>query len=146
MLDVGATVSPNVAAIKEVSLFLLTPGTLPSDAALGLYVSVGGAAWSYRGYVAATHPSEVLPLAWPTDQTGAAVVGVSIEPLGTYVYVLLLCVSLWWMTWQMKCVQAVRPLHLVNQHVLKKNSTRTLPSQPLPVPTKHPDHTTTQPR
>lgn len=30
-----------------------------------LYVSIGGADWSYRGYVSNSHPSDVLPLSWP---------------------------------------------------------------------------------
>ena len=28
-------------------------------------MSIGGADWSYRGYVSNSHPSDVLPLSWP---------------------------------------------------------------------------------
>ena len=51
------------------------------------YVSVGGAAWSYRGCVHAGHPSDVFPLSWAVPPDGAALagqvaqVGVSLEPL-----------------------------------------------------------------
>ena len=54
MLDVRASL-PNYEQLKEVSLFLLQQ--LAPAAALGLYLSVGGAEWQYRGYVSNSHPS-----------------------------------------------------------------------------------------
>ncbi|PRW61209.1 OPI10-like protein [Chlorella sorokiniana] len=68
---------------------------LGARATAALYVSIGGADWSYRGYVSNSHPSDVLPLSWPepdanTQQQlaglaalppGFAQVGVSVEPL-----------------------------------------------------------------
>ena len=39
VLDVGVTVTPTYLELKEVSLFLLQPNTVPTSAALGLYVS-----------------------------------------------------------------------------------------------------------
>lgn len=52
----------------------------------------GGAEWAYRGFVAATHPSEVMPLSWPEPPSGLpavappgfAQIGVSLEPLGEW--------------------------------------------------------------
>ena len=57
----GAVGPQSVLALKEVAVFLTQP--LPDGAtALGVYVSVGGQHWQFRGYVANTHPSEcVLP-------------------------------------------------------------------------------------
>jgi hypothetical protein len=46
VLDVVSTVNPNYADLKEVSLFLMQPNSLPPDMALALYVSIGG--WSRR--------------------------------------------------------------------------------------------------
>lgn len=57
VFDVGAVGPQNVLALKEVAVFLTQP--LPDGAtALGVYVSVGGQQWQFRGYVANTHPSE----------------------------------------------------------------------------------------
>lgn len=36
-------------AVLQVALFLTQPGVLPADVGLALYVSIGGADWSYRG-------------------------------------------------------------------------------------------------
>ena len=55
----GAVAPQNVLALKEVAVFLTQP--LPDGAtALGVYVSVGGQQWQFRGYVANTHPSECV--------------------------------------------------------------------------------------
>ncbi|KAK9820001.1 hypothetical protein WJX72_004989 [[Myrmecia] bisecta] len=86
VLDVGATVNPDYQALKEVALFLLTPGALDTSLALGLYISLGGAEWQYRGFVSNGHPSEVMPLQWPEAPVGLVMgpgmvqLGVSIEP------------------------------------------------------------------
>jgi hypothetical protein len=57
---------------------------------LALYVSIGGADWSYRGFVSNGNPSEVLPLSWPDPPGGVppgprpagfAQIGVGLEPL-----------------------------------------------------------------
>lgn len=61
MLDVTA-VNPSYEDLKEVALFLAAPGALDPQFGIGLYVSVGGSDWSYRGYVGSAHPSEVMPL------------------------------------------------------------------------------------
>ena len=51
---------PSYEQLKEVSLFLLQQ--LAPAAALGLYLSVGGADWQYRGFVSNGHPSGALLL------------------------------------------------------------------------------------
>lgn len=91
VLDVTSTVAPQHTDLKELALFLTAPNSLPLDAALGLYVSVGGSDWSFRGYIANTHPSDVVPLSWPdpANEAGAgspgwAKIGISLEPLGKY--------------------------------------------------------------
>lgn len=87
MFDVF-NVTSNYRELQEVSLFLVQSGTLDPTLALGLYISVGGAEWQYRGYVSNTQPSEVMPLQWPEqDQPlnvgpGVIQLGVSLEPLG----------------------------------------------------------------
>lgn len=59
VLDVGSTVTPQYENLKEVALFLAGPTSLPDPSkALGLYISVGGQEWQYRGYVSTTHPTE----------------------------------------------------------------------------------------
>ena len=59
VFDVGAVGPQNVLALKEVAVFLTQP--LPDSAtALGVYVSVGGQQWQFRGYVANMHPSECV--------------------------------------------------------------------------------------
>lgn len=62
VLDVVASVSPEYWELKEAALFLSTPGALPADAALGLYVRAGASEWLYCGCVHAGHPSEAMPL------------------------------------------------------------------------------------
>ena len=59
VLDVKASV-PNYESLKEVSLFQLQQ--LDPAAALGLYISVGGAEWQYRGFVSNRHPSGMTEL------------------------------------------------------------------------------------
>lgn len=60
VLDVASTISPDYRKLKEVSLFLTSPVALPDpNSALGLYISLGGQDWQFRGYVSADHPSEV---------------------------------------------------------------------------------------
>lgn len=60
MLDVGSTVTPDYQKLKEVCLFVTSPATLPDPSfALGLYISLGGQEWQFRGYVSVEHPSEV---------------------------------------------------------------------------------------
>ncbi|KAG7672601.1 hypothetical protein Ndes2526B_g08876 [Nannochloris sp. 'desiccata'] len=89
LLDVTSTVSQQHTDLKEICFFLTAPNSLPPDAALALYVSVGGSDFSFRGYIANTHPSEVLPLSWPDPpsdngpigQPGWAQIGISVEPL-----------------------------------------------------------------
>ena len=87
MFDVS-NVTPNYRELQEVSLFLLQANTLDPSLALGLYISIGGAEWQYRGYVSSTQPSEVMPLSWPEqDQPlsvgpGTIQLGVSLEPQG----------------------------------------------------------------
>lgn len=83
-----SNVTPNYRELQEVSLFLAQSGTLDPSLALGLYISIGGAEWQYRGYVSNTQPSEVMPLQWPEqDQPlnigpGTIQLGVSLEPQG----------------------------------------------------------------
>jgi len=80
-----STVTPNYRQLQEVSLFLLQPNTLDPSLALGLYISIGGAEWQYRGYVSSTQPSEVMPLSWPEQEQpltvgpGTIQLGVSLE-------------------------------------------------------------------
>ena len=63
-------------------------GTLDPKLALGLYISIGGAEWQYRGYVSNSQPSEIMPLQWPepdqpvTIGAGAIQLGVSVETAG----------------------------------------------------------------
>ena len=62
------------AVHRRASALLQLPWKLVKDAppllparptpAAALYVSIGGADWSYRGYVSNSHPSDVLPLSW----------------------------------------------------------------------------------
>ena len=60
VLDVGAVVTKDYEKLKEVTLFLTGPGSLPDpNLALGLYISLGGQEWQFRGFVSASHPSEV---------------------------------------------------------------------------------------
>ncbi|KAL3132314.1 hypothetical protein ABBQ32_008892 [Trebouxia sp. C0010 RCD-2024] len=86
-----SNVTPNYRELQEVSLFLVQSGTLDPTLALGLYISIGGAEWQYRGYVSNTQPSEVMPLQWPEqDQPlnvgpGVIQLGVSLEPLAEVV-------------------------------------------------------------
>lgn len=81
-----SSVSPNYRELQEVSLFLAQSGTLDPSLALGLYISIGGAEWQYRGYVSNSQPSEVMPLQWPeqdqplTAGPGIIQLGVSLEP------------------------------------------------------------------
>jgi hypothetical protein len=57
VFDVGAVGPQSALVLKEVAVFLAQP--LPDAAsALGVYVSVGGQQWQFRGYVANSHPSE----------------------------------------------------------------------------------------
>lgn len=82
LLDVSA-VTPAWRELKDVTLVLAAPGALPPGAALALYVSVGGAAWQYRGAVTAIHPSDAVPLAWPEPGVtgdGVPILGVALEP------------------------------------------------------------------
>ena len=87
MFDVS-NVTPNYKDLQEVSLFLVQNGALDSSLALGLYISIGGAEWQYRGYVSSSHPSEVMPLSWPEQDQPIAVgpgtiqLGISLEPQG----------------------------------------------------------------
>lgn len=88
VLDICTAVTPNVLALKEVALFLATPGALPPDAALGVYIKVGVTDWEYRGCVHAGHPSDVMPLQWPQEALnglapgpGVVQLGVSLEPV-----------------------------------------------------------------
>mmetsp|Transcript_9014 Transcript_9014/g.19382 ORF Transcript_9014/g.19382 Transcript_9014/m.19382 type:complete len:193 (+) Transcript_9014:81-659(+) len=87
VLDVCTTVIPNFWDLKEVSLFLTQPNSLEPSAALGLYIKVGPAEWLYRGCVHNGHPSEVMPLQWPSTEQGGVLpgpgvvqIGVSLEP------------------------------------------------------------------
>ncbi|DBB14244.1 hypothetical protein WJX82_010352 [Trebouxia sp. C0006] len=81
-----SSVTPNYRELQEVSLFLAQSGTLDPSLALGLYISIGGAEWQYRGYVSNSQPSEVMPLQWPeqdqplTVGPGTIHLGVSLEP------------------------------------------------------------------
>jgi len=83
-----SSVTPNYRELQEVSLFLAQSGTLDPSLALGLYISIGGAEWQYRGYVSNSQPSEVMPLQWPeqdqplTVGPGTIQLGVSLEPQG----------------------------------------------------------------
>ncbi|KAK9835875.1 hypothetical protein WJX74_009968 [Apatococcus lobatus] len=88
VLDVAVGVTPDYRSLKEVMLFMERPIPELSDtSALGLYLSLGGQSWQYRGFVSNQHPSEVMPLQWPEVgptfvlQPGAVQLGVSIEPL-----------------------------------------------------------------
>ncbi|KAI3428790.1 hypothetical protein D9Q98_007609 [Chlorella vulgaris] len=90
VLDATSTVLPDYHDLKEIALFLTAQGVLPPDMGLALYVSIGGADWSYRGFVSNTNPSDVLPLSWPDPPDGVppgprppgfAQIGVSLEPL-----------------------------------------------------------------
>ncbi|EFN55405.1 hypothetical protein CHLNCDRAFT_134521 [Chlorella variabilis] len=91
VLDATNTVTHDYHDLKEVALFLTQAGVLPPDLGLALYVSIGGADWSYRGerFVSNGHPSDVLPLSWPDPAGGLAAppgpgfaqIGVSLEPL-----------------------------------------------------------------
>ena len=49
VFDATATVVPDYRELKEVAIFLTQPNVLPPDVGLALYVSIGGADWSYRG-------------------------------------------------------------------------------------------------
>jgi len=83
-----SSVTPNYRELQEVSLFLAQSGTLDPSLALGLYISIGGAEWQYRGYVSNNQPSEVMPLQWPqqdqplTVGPGTIQLGISLEPQG----------------------------------------------------------------
>jgi hypothetical protein len=91
LLDVTSTVSQQHSDLKEIAFFLTAPNSLPPDAALALYVSVGGTNdYAFRGYLSNSQPSEVLPLSWPDPpdnaagapgQPGWAQIGISVEPL-----------------------------------------------------------------
>lgn len=87
VLDVGGKINVDFQSLKEVALFLQQP--LAAGIALGLYVQLGGAGWSYRGFVSNDHPSDVLPLQWPIPESntpnlvavpGHVQIGVSLEP------------------------------------------------------------------
>ena len=83
VLDVGKLVNPNFALLKEVCLFLGNAAALDGSAGIGLYVSVGGTDWQYRGCVTLRRPSDVFPLSWPGEPgaPGAvAQIGISVEP------------------------------------------------------------------
>lgn len=89
-------VTPQHTDLKEISIFLTAQNCLPPDAALGLYVSVGGSEWSFRGFISNSHPSDVVPLQWPeppgngvAGSPGWAQIGISVEPLGTYTKILV---------------------------------------------------------
>ena len=58
VFEVTTAVAQDYRQLQEVALFLSQP-TDPI-AALGLYISVGGAEWQYRGYVSNSHPSGAL--------------------------------------------------------------------------------------
>eukprot|EP00192_Tetraselmis_astigmatica_P019221 CAMPEP_0117649494 /NCGR_PEP_ID=MMETSP0804-20121206/1002_1 /TAXON_ID=1074897 /ORGANISM="Tetraselmis astigmatica, Strain CCMP880" /LENGTH=253 /DNA_ID=CAMNT_0005455235 /DNA_START=389 /DNA_END=1149 /DNA_ORIENTATION=- len=76
-------VKPQYEELKEVALFLPQPGSLDPSMGIGLYVSVGGSDWSYRGCVTVAHPSDVMPLEWPKNTSGgpaAAQIGIAVEP------------------------------------------------------------------
>jgi len=68
-----------------VCLFLSAPNALPPQAGLGLYVSVGGQDWQYRGCVSNARPSDAFPVRWPTGEAAvagcSAQIGVSVESL-----------------------------------------------------------------
>lgn len=89
VLDVLSTVG-DYHQLKEVAFFLLAPNVLPPEAALGLYISVGGGDWLYRGFVSSHCPSAVMPLSWPEQSPvnqallgpGAVQIGVSVESYG----------------------------------------------------------------
>jgi len=83
VLDVSTMVKPQYEELKEVALFLPQPGSLDPSMGIGLYVSVGGSDWSYRGCVTVAHPSDVMPLEWPKNTSGgpaAAQIGIAVEP------------------------------------------------------------------
>ena len=63
VLDATHTVTPDHHDLKEVMLFLTQPGVLPTDMGLALWVSIGGADWSYRGM-----PGPAWPWAPPAVQ------------------------------------------------------------------------------
>lgn len=71
MLDVGSTVTPQYESLKEVALFLVGPKSLPNpELALGLYISVGGQEWQYRGFVSTGHPTEASALLPKSSSSG----------------------------------------------------------------------------
>lgn len=71
VLDVCSTVKPEYWELKEVALFLVTPGALSPDVALGLYVRCHDSDWLYRGCVHSCHPSEAMPLQASMPRTRA---------------------------------------------------------------------------
>lgn len=70
VLDVVSTVTPQFWNLKEVALFLTTPGALDPTLGLGLYIKVANGEWQYRGCVHGSHPSEAMPLVWPEIPEG----------------------------------------------------------------------------
>ena len=88
LLDVCTAVHPDYTRLREVSLFLTQPGVLEPGMALGLYLSIGGADWQYRGFVSSERPSESMPLKWPPPSPMTAIgpgvvhVGIALEPYG----------------------------------------------------------------
>jgi len=88
VLDVCTTISPQYQDLKEACLFLTQPGILDPSMAVELYVRCGNGEWIYRGCVHCAHPSETLPLQWPTPESGvlpqgpgAVQIGIAIEPM-----------------------------------------------------------------
>ncbi|KAI8105687.1 hypothetical protein M9434_000269 [Picochlorum sp. BPE23] len=83
VFDISSSVGANANALKEVFLSLETPNSLPADAALSLYTSIGGSDFVFRGFVSNSHPSDVMPLSWGNEEgtSHPIILGVGIEPL-----------------------------------------------------------------
>ena len=88
VLDVVTTVTSQVSDLKEVALFLTSPGVLDPSMGLGLYIKAGSGDWQYRGCVHTGHPSEAMPLCWGPDVSkmcptapGTALIGALRLPL-----------------------------------------------------------------
>lgn len=85
VLDVRQTICIDYQQLKEVCVFLIRPGAIADNVALGVYVSAHGSEFEYRGAVGNMNPSVSLPLQWPTGNAGDLPVqlGISIEPIET---------------------------------------------------------------
>ncbi|KAJ0987558.1 hypothetical protein J5N97_005914 [Dioscorea zingiberensis] len=88
LLDISSLAGEAYHSVKEVCVFLLSPGSLPAGKALAVYAQPPSGPFLFCGALHASRPSALLRLPWPDHADAGPVpagssakIGVSIEDL-----------------------------------------------------------------